>query len=83
MTANHHLLMSLSLHVQKSLQTFHISVSVTPTALYSQLGVAFVFVSTVKQMPFRISGRGYKKIYIYMGHSPENWTKEGAAFPIK
>ena len=19
---------------------------------------------------------------IYMGHSPENWTKEGAAFPI-
>ena len=33
----------MSLHVQKSLQTFHISVSVTPTALYSQLGVAFVF----------------------------------------
>ena len=22
-------------------------------------------------------------IYIYMGHSPENWTKEGAAFPMK
>ena len=23
------------------------------------------------------------KKYIYMGHSPENWTKEGAAFPMK
>ena len=22
-------------------------------------------------------------IYIYMGHSPENWTKEGATFPVK
>ena len=20
---------------------------------------------------------------LYMGHSPENWTKEGAAFPMK
>ena len=22
-------------------------------------------------------------IYIYMGHSPENWTEEGAAFLMK
>ena len=25
--------------------------------------------------------KGY--VYIHMGHSPENWTKEGATFPMK
>ena len=33
--------------------------------------------------PSNCNGSPSSSPYIYMGHSPENWTKEGAAFPIK
>ena len=32
---------------------------------------------------FLTASESWKGVYIYMGHSPENWTKEGATFPMK